>query len=99
MTTRAPNSQFLPHISVDQSTGTIAVTWYDSRESALNDTARYYGAFSNDGGANLWPELSYRRGDIRSGQDCAGSDLEEERLWGLYGQRLRERATGPCLGR
>ena len=54
---KGANSQFLPHISVDQSTGTIAVTWYDARESALNNTARYYGAFSNDGGATFGPNF------------------------------------------
>jgi hypothetical protein len=51
------NSQFLPHISVDQYTGIIAVTWYDARESPMNDTARYYGAFSSDGGAGFGPNF------------------------------------------
>jgi len=45
------NSQFLPHISLDQSDGMIAVTWYDARNSTFNDTAQYFGAFSSDGGA------------------------------------------------
>lgn len=47
------NSQFLPAISLDQRDGTIALTWYDARDSALNDTARYYGAFSTDGAASF----------------------------------------------
>jgi uncharacterized protein (TIGR03437 family) len=51
------NSQFLPHISLDQSNGMIAVTWYDARNSALNNTARYFGAFSGDGGATFRPNL------------------------------------------
>jgi hypothetical protein len=47
------NSQFLPHISLDQSSGMIAVTWYDARNSPANDTAQYFGAFSSDGGATF----------------------------------------------
>ncbi len=33
--------------------GMIAVTWYDARDSALNNTTRYFGAFSSDGGATF----------------------------------------------
>jgi uncharacterized protein (TIGR03437 family) len=47
------NSQFLPRISLDQSNGMIAVTWYDARNSALNNTAQYFGSFSSDGGATF----------------------------------------------
>lgn len=47
------NSQFLPHISLDQTTGMVAVTWYDARNSAVNDTAQYFGAISSDGGATF----------------------------------------------
>jgi len=47
------NSQFLPHISLDQISGMIAVTWYDARNAAGNDTAQYFGAFSSDGGATF----------------------------------------------
>lgn len=56
------NSQFLPHISLDQSSGTIAVTWYDARDSALNNTARYYGAFSGDGGASFGANFAIAAG-------------------------------------
>lgn len=47
------NSQFLPHISLDQSDGMIALTWYDARNSPSNDRAQYFGAFSSDGGATV----------------------------------------------
>jgi hypothetical protein len=41
------NSQFLPRISIDQTTGNIAVSWYDARQSAdvafgPNDEIRYF---------------------------------------------------------
>ena len=47
------NSQFLPHISLDQSSGNVAVTWYDARNSPANNTAQYFGALSTDGGASF----------------------------------------------
>jgi hypothetical protein len=47
------SSQFLPRISLDQSTGMIAVTWDDARNSVLNDMAQYFAAFSVDGGATF----------------------------------------------
>jgi hypothetical protein len=47
------NSQFLPRIALDPSTGMIAVTWYDARNSPLNNMAQYFGAFSVDGGASF----------------------------------------------
>ena len=47
------NSQFLPRISLDPSTGMLAVTWYDARNSPLNTMAQYFVAFSVDGGASF----------------------------------------------
>jgi hypothetical protein len=56
------NSQFLPRISIDQSTGTIGVTWYDARASATNTTAQYFGSFSSDGGATFTPNVRISAG-------------------------------------
>jgi hypothetical protein len=47
------NSQFLPRMAFDQSSGVIAVTWYDARNALANETAQYFGAFSIDGGATF----------------------------------------------
>jgi len=47
------NSQFLPHISLDQSSGNVAVTWYDCRNSISNNTAQYFGAISTNGGTSF----------------------------------------------
>ncbi len=45
-------SQFLPAIAVDQATGDVAVTWYDTRNSgADNNTTQVFGSASLDGGA------------------------------------------------
>jgi hypothetical protein len=49
------NSQFLPRISLDQSTGNLGLTWYDARNSPLNTMAGYFAAFSLDGGATFTP--------------------------------------------
>jgi hypothetical protein len=54
------NSQFLPKISLDPTTGHIAVVWYDARndlglggsgdtDGVANDDAQFWGAFSVDG--------------------------------------------------
>ena len=47
------NTQFLPHISLDQSSGYVAVTWYDCRNSISNNTAQYFGAISTNGGVSF----------------------------------------------
>jgi len=63
---RTRNSQFLPKIALDPSTGHVAVVWYDARndlgargpgdtDGIPNDDAQFWGAFSVDGvsfGAN-----------------------------------------------
>ena len=57
---RTANSQFLPKISLDPTTGNIAVVWYDSRndlgaggpgdtDGIPNDDAQFWGAFSTAG--------------------------------------------------
>ena len=56
------NSQFLPHISLDQSNGMIALTWYDARNSAANNTAQYFGAFSSDGAGTFMPNFQISAG-------------------------------------
>jgi hypothetical protein len=53
------NSQFLPRISLDQSTGDLAITWHDARNDGpgdadgANNDAQYWGSFSMDGGATF----------------------------------------------
>jgi len=43
------NSQFLPHLSLDQASGILGVTWHDSRNVARNDAAQVFATFSTDG--------------------------------------------------
>jgi hypothetical protein len=44
------NSQFLPAIAVDQTTGYVAAAWYDARNDPGNTKAQIYGTISTDGG-------------------------------------------------
>jgi hypothetical protein len=43
-------SQFLPKIALDQTSGNIAVSWYDCRNSPGNNTAEFWATVSTDGG-------------------------------------------------
>lgn len=58
------NSQFLPKISLDPTSGNLAVVWYDARNDLgtggpgdtngiPNDDAQFWGAFSTDGGQSF----------------------------------------------
>jgi len=49
------SAQFLPWVSVDQSSGAVAVVFYDTRHDATNVTAHTYLAVSTDGG-DTWSE-------------------------------------------
>jgi hypothetical protein len=47
-------SQFFPRIAVDQTSGKVAVSWYDCRgDTVTNEAARFYAAVSSDGGATF----------------------------------------------
>jgi hypothetical protein len=74
---RTTNSQFLPKISLDPTTGNIAVVWYDSRmdlgkggagdtDGLPNDDAQFWGAFSTDGGVSFTPNVQISAGTSNS---------------------------------
>ena len=46
-------SQFFPRVEVDQTTGYVAVAFYDARNSAGNNTAQVFGAVSFNGGTSF----------------------------------------------
>jgi BNR/Asp-box repeat len=79
------NSQFLPKISLDQTTGNIAVVWYDSRndlgtggpgdtDGIPNTDAQLWGAFSTDGGTSFTPNLQISAGTSNSHDSGNGID-------------------------
>lgn len=47
------STQFFPWVGVDQSNGTVTVSWYDTREDSTDRKARAYMAFSKDGGSSF----------------------------------------------
>ena len=62
------NSQFNPAIALDQTSGAVAVSWYDARDDGgeggpgdtdgiPNDDVRIWATYSTDGGVSLAPNL------------------------------------------
>jgi len=49
------SSQFFASVAVDQSTGDVAVAWYDTRNDPLNQQTQYFVAVSADGGLTFSP--------------------------------------------
>jgi hypothetical protein len=70
-TTRA---QFNPSISVDQTTGNVAVTWHDARNDPANNNTEFWGAVSDDGGASFGANFKISAGV--SNDDVAGSIVD-----------------------
>jgi BNR/Asp-box repeat len=79
------NSQFLPKISLDPSTGDIAVVWYDSRNDLgsggpgdtngiPNDDAQFWGAFSANGAASFARNIQISAGTSNSHDSGNGID-------------------------
>jgi BNR/Asp-box repeat len=79
------NSQFLPKIALDPTTGNLAVTWHDSRldlgaggpgdtNRIPNDDAQLWGAFSTNGGASFTPNIHISAGTSNSHDSGNGID-------------------------
>jgi len=79
------NSQFLPKISLDPTTGNLAVIWYDARadlgaggpgdtDGVPNDDAQLWGAFSTNGGASFTPNIQISAGTSNSQDSGNGID-------------------------
>jgi hypothetical protein len=55
-------SQFLPRIAIDQTSGYIAVSFYDCRNSPGNNTTELWATISTDGGATFLPNVKVSAG-------------------------------------
>lgn len=55
-------SQFLPRIAIDQTSGNIAVSFYDCRNSPGNNTTELWATISTDGGATFLPNVKVSAG-------------------------------------
>jgi hypothetical protein len=70
-------SQFMPKISLDPTSGNLAVVWYDSRDDLgqggpgdtdglPDDDAQFWGAFSTDGGQSFTANIQISAGTSNS---------------------------------
>ncbi|HZC53698.1 MAG TPA: sialidase family protein [Mycobacterium sp.] len=89
-------SQFLPKISLDPTTGDIAVVWYDSRndlgtggpgdtDGIPNDEAQFWGAFSIDGATSFTPNARISAGTSNSHDSGNGIDYGDYSGLSFYG--------------
>jgi subtilisin-like proprotein convertase family protein len=85
------NSQFLPKLAVDASTGNVAVSFYDARESASNTSVRYSVAISTDGGQTFLLNKSLSAGvstapsDSFNFGDYSGLAYSAGKVWAAWG--------------
>ena len=89
------NSQFMPKISLDQTTGNIAVMWYDSRadlgtggagdtDGVANTDAQFWGAFSSNG-TSFTPNFQVSAGTSNSHISGNGIDYGDYDGLSFYG--------------
>jgi len=90
------NSQFLPKISLDQTTGNLAVVWYDSRndlgtggpgdtDGLPNTDAQFWGAFSSDGGQTFTKNFQISAWTSNSRDAHNGIDYGDYTVLSFYG--------------
>jgi len=90
------NSQFMPKISLDQTTGNLAVVWYDARadlgsggpgdtNGIPNDDAQFWGAFSTNGGTSFSSNLQISAGTSNSHDSGNGIDYGDYDGLSFYG--------------
>src|SRR5204862_7784099 len=79
-------SQFLPYVTLDNTTGTVAVGFHDCRNDIgvpgvggtnliPNDDAEYFGTFSTDGGATWAPNMRLSGGFSNAADAANGIDF------------------------
>jgi len=90
------NSQFLPKIALDQSTGNLATVWYDARndlgsggsgdtDGLPNTDAQFWGAFSTNGGVSFGPNVRISAGTSNSHDSGNGIDYGDYSGLAFYG--------------
>jgi hypothetical protein len=90
------NSQFLPKLSLDPTSGDLAATWYDARndlgtggpgdtDGVPNDDAQYWGSFSTDGGLTFQPNVRISAGTSNSADAHNGIDYGDYSGLSFYG--------------
>jgi hypothetical protein len=89
-------SQFMPRVSLDQTTGNVAISWYDCRNDLgsgppgdtngrRNDDAIMYAALSKDGGQSIVGNVRVGMGVSNSGDSGSGLDYGDYEGMDFYG--------------
>jgi hypothetical protein len=90
------NSQFLPKIALDPTTGNLAVVWHDSRmdlgagglgdtDGISNDDAQFWGAFSIQSGVSFTRNIRISAGTSNSHDSGNGIDYGDYTGLSFYG--------------
>src|SRR5439155_4681312 len=90
------STQFLPKISLDPTTGDLAVTWHDAREDLgdlgpddtdgiPDDDAELWGAFSTDGAATFSSNMRISAGVSNATDSGNGIDYGDYIGLSFYG--------------
>jgi hypothetical protein len=90
------NSQFLPKLALDQTTGNLAASWYDARKDlgaggsgdtngTPNDDVRFYASFSIDGGTSWQPNIRVSAGTTNAADAGNPIDLGDYTGLDFYG--------------
>jgi hypothetical protein len=90
------NSQFLPKIALDPTSGNLAVAWYDARrdlgtggsgdtDGIANDDAQLWGAFSTSGGTAFGANLQISAGTSNAADSGNGIDYGDYMGLSFYG--------------
>jgi len=97
---QTPNSQFLPKIALDQTSGNVAAVWYDARrdlgtggagdtDGIANDDAQLWGAFSTDDGTTFGANVQISAGTSNSHDSGNGIDYGDYSGLAFYGGKAR----------
>jgi hypothetical protein len=76
--TKNGHSQFNAAMEVDQTTGDVALAWYDARNSPGNSDTQFFGTISTDGGQTFEPNVAISPGQSNASDTNTGFD------WGEY---------------
>ena len=79
------NSQFFSKIALDPTTGNIAVSWYDCRNSASNNRVELWSAISIDGGQSFLPNVKVSAGSTSGVGLGGGNELGDYIGLDFYG--------------
>ena len=93
-------SQFNPAVAVDETTGDVAVTWYDARNSPGDNTTQIFGTVSDNGGLSFLANVLISAGTsdaslVDPGFDYGDYDLRQWHVLAHLGRQLQQYRRQP----